>query len=442
MRVIAISAFPYFHSIATMSDQANSPKHKAMDFFLARQPILNRQQSLAAYELLFRSAAVGAAGVVDDVAATASVIEHASELGLDNVIGGSLGFFNVDTTVLLSDFIQFLPRDKVVLEILETVEATDEVLARVAELLALGYRFALDDVIADSPCLRKLLPMIEIIKIDIMGMSRSDLTALYHQFKGSNKKMLAEKVETLEEFNFCMGLGFDYFQGYYFAKPLILTGKKLSPSQLAIVHLMALIVADADTAVIELAIKHDASLGLNLLRLVNTPAFLTSQRIESLRQALVVLGRRQLQRWLQILLYAAPGKVDSFMSPLLMLATTRGKLMELIAQQLMPRNQMAADTAFTVGIMSLMDTLFSSPMSQILLQISVIEEVKLALLERSGRYGEMLHLIEQIETLDQDEAAATMLLAELEQLGISKEKLFELQVQAFEWSDEISRGAA
>ncbi|WP_295756184.1 EAL domain-containing protein [Undibacterium sp.] len=425
-----------------MSDPANSQQHKAMDFFLARQPILNRQQSLTAYELLFRSAALGPAGVVDDVAATASVIEHASELGLDNVIGSSLGFFNVDTKVLLSDFIQFLPRDKVVLEILETVEATDEVVARVAELLALGYKFALDDVIADSPCLRKLLPMIEIIKIDIMGMSRSDLTALYQQFKGAKKKMLAEKVETLDEFNFCMNLGFDYFQGYYFAKPLILTGKKLSPSQLAIMHLMALIVADADTAVIELAIKHDASLGLNLLRLVNTPAFLTSQRIESLRQALAVLGRRQLQRWLQILLYAAPGKVDSFMSPLLMLATSRGKLMELIAQQIMPRNQTAADTAFTVGIMSLMDTLFSSAMSQILEQISVVEEVRMALLERSGRYGEMLHLIEQIEVLDQDEAAAAMLLVELEQIGISKETLFELQVQAFEWSDEISRSAA
>ncbi|MFZ6747522.1 EAL and HDOD domain-containing protein [Undibacterium sp. Ren11W] len=425
-----------------MNNDVTSQHHKAMDFFLARQPILNRQQSLMAYELLFRSAALGPAGVVDDVAATASVIEHASELGLDNVIGGSLGFFNVDTKVLLSDFIEFLPRDKVVLEILETVEASDEVLARVAGLLALGYRFALDDVIADSPSLRKLLPMVEIIKIDIMGMSRSDLTALYQQFKGANKKMLAEKVETLDEFNFCMGLGFDYFQGYYFAKPLILTGKKLSPSQLAIVQLIALIVADADTAVIELAIKHDASLGLNLLRLVNTPAFLTSQRIESLRQALAVLGRRQLQRWLQILLYAAPGKVDSFMSPLLMLATTRGKLMELIAQQIMPRNQTAADTAFTVGIMSLMDTLFSSAMPQILEQISVVDEVKSALLERRGRYGEMLHLVEQIEMLDQDEVAAAQLLAELERLGISKEKLFELQVQAFEWSDAISRSAA
>jgi EAL and modified HD-GYP domain-containing signal transduction protein len=424
-----------------MSDPANSQQHKAVDFFLARQPILNRQQSLTGYELLFRSAALGPAGVVDDVAATASVIEHASELGLDNVIGSSLGFFNVDTKVLLSDFIQFLPRDKVVLEILETVEATDEVVARVAELLALGYKFALDDVIADSPCLRKLLPMIEIIKIDIMGMSRSNLTALYQQFKGANKKMLAEKVETLDEFNFCFNLGFDYFQGYYFAKPLILTGKKLSPSQLAIMHLMALIVADADTAVIELAIKHDASLGLNLLRLVNTPAFLTSQRIESLRQALAVLGRRQLQRWLQILLYAAPGKVDSFMSPLLMLATSRGKLMELIAQQIMPRNQTVADTAFTVGIMSLMDTLFSSAMPQILEQISVVEEVRMALLERRGRYGEMLNLIEQIEVLDQDEADAAMLLVELQKIGISKETLYELQVQAFEWSDEISRSA-
>jgi EAL and modified HD-GYP domain-containing signal transduction protein len=425
-----------------MTNDVSFPHHRAKDFFLARQPILNREQSLTAYELLFRSGAVGPAGVVDDLAATASVIENASELGLNNVIGASLGFFNIDSTVLLSDFIQFLPRDKVVLEILETVKVTDEVVARVAELVALGYRFALDDVVADTPELRRLLPLVEIIKIDIMGMAHEELSRLYTQFKGSNKKMLAEKVETLDDFNFCMGLGFDYFQGYYFAKPIILSGKKLSPSQLAIMHLMSLIVADADTAVIELAIKHDASLGLNLLRLVNTPAFLTSQRIESLRQALAVLGRRQLQRWLQILLYAAPGKLDSFMSPLLMLATSRGKLMELMAQKIMPRNQTASDTAFTVGIMSLMETLFSSPMEQILEQISVIEDVRLALMDRVGRFGEMLYLVEQIETLDQNEAAAAILLPILAKLEISMEQLFDMQVLAFEWSENISRSAA
>jgi EAL and modified HD-GYP domain-containing signal transduction protein len=419
-----------------MTNGSSFKIQRVKDFFLARQPILNRDQSLAAYELLFRSAAAGPAGVTDNVAATASVIAHASELGLENVIGTSLGFVNIDATVLMSDFVQFLPREKVVLEIIETVKATDEVIARVTELVRQGYRFALDDVIADSPDLRRLLPLVEIIKIDIMGMTQNKLAKLCAQFKGTNKKMLAEKVEHLEQFNFCLGLGFDYFQGYYFAKPVILTGKKLSPSRLAIVQLLNLVIADADTADVERAIKHDASLGLNLLRLVNTPAFLTSQRFETLGQAVVVLGRRQLQRWLQILLYTEPGKPGSFKSPLLILATTRGRLLELMAQKIKPGKNVE-DTAFTVGIMSLMDTLFSSPMEQILEHITVTEEVKDALLQRTGIYGEMLQLAEYIERIDD---TGPMLPPALKKLHLTSEELYAMQVAAFEWSDNIARG--
>lgn len=422
-----------------MKNEASPQTTSAKDFFLARQPILNRNQRLVAYELLFRSASVGPAGVTNDVAATATVIEHATELGLENIIGGSFAFVNIDAAVLMSDFVEFLPREKVVLEILETVIASDEVVARIIELRATGYRFALDDVIADSATVRKLLPHMDIIKIDIMDISQHELVTLYALFKGENKKMLAEKVENMDQFKFCFDLGFDYFQGYYFAKPIILQGKKISPSQIVVMRLMNLIIADADTVEIEKAIKHDASLGLNLLRLMNTPAFMTTQKIESLRQALAILGRRQLQRWLQILLYASAGMADGLMSPLLMLATMRGKLLELMAQKMMPHNQSVADVAFTVGIMSLMDTLFSSPMDQILQQISVADDVKLALLGRHGVFGEMLLLVEQIERA---ESNASNLTAKLEHLHLGKDELYSMQVQAYEWSDNISQAAA
>jgi EAL and modified HD-GYP domain-containing signal transduction protein len=422
-----------------MKNEASPHANSAKDFFLARQPILNRNQRLVAYELLFRAASAGPAGVIDDVAATATVIEHATELGLENIIGGSFAFVNIDAAVLMSGFVQFLPREKVVLEILETVVATDSVVNRIIELKEAGYRFALDDVVADSATVRKLLPYMDIIKIDIMEISQHDLTNLYALFKSENKKMLAEKVENMDQFKFCFDLGFDYFQGYYFAKPIILKGRKISPSQLVVMRLMNLIIADADNAEIEKAIKHDASLGLNLLRLMNTPAFMTTQKIESLRQALAILGRRQLQRWLQILLYASAGKADGLMSPLLMLATMRGKLLELMAQKMMPRNQSVADVAFTVGIMSLMDTLFSTPMDQILQQISVVDDVKLALLERNGTFGEMLLLVEHIERA---ESNASNLTSELEHLHLGKDELYSMQVQAYEWSDNISQAAA
>lgn len=425
--------------MANLAPDASLPVPRAKDFFLARQPILNRDQSLAAYELLFRSAAAGPANVTDDLAATASVIAHASELGMQNVIGTSLGYVNVDAAVLMSDIVQFLPKEKVVLEILETVKVTDEIVARVEELMRAGYTFALDDVTADSNGVQQLLPLVDVIKLDINDIEQSELFKLTRQFKAAKKKLLAEKVENLAQFESCLELGFDYFQGYYFAKPVVLTGKKLSPSQLAIIHLMGQILSDADTADIERTIKHDASLGFSLLRLVNTPAIGVTQRIDSIAQALLVLGRRQLQRWLQILLYAEPGKMHSAATPLLALATTRGKLLELMAEKLQPGNRTTADIAFTVGMMSLMDTLFGLPMAKILEQIKVADDVHDALLSRKGFFGDMLKLVECVEDV---EKGGSLVVPLLNKLQLSGDQFYALQVAAFEWSDNISRSTS
>ena len=305
--------------------EANNLRVK--EFFLARQPILDRNQELIAYELLFRNAKRGPANIRTDLSATAAVISHSSQLGMENVIGDALGFVNVDAAVLFSDIFHFLPRDRIVLEIVETMKVTPEILARITELVGQGYRFALDDVITDSDDVQQLLPLIEIIKLDLRDMPVSALLKLTAQFKQYNKKLLAEKVETLEQFNLCLDLGFDYFQGYYFARPSILSGKKLSPSQLSIMQMMALVNSDADDSQIEDAIKRDVSLSLNFLRLVNTPGLGVVRRVESLSQALVVLGRNHLQRWLQIMLYAEPCKKGHSMAALLTLATTRGRLL-------------------------------------------------------------------------------------------------------------------
>jgi EAL and modified HD-GYP domain-containing signal transduction protein len=408
------------------------------DFFLARQPILNREQALIAYELLFRRAGSKVAGVTDGLSATASVIAHVSELGLENVIGSRLGFINIDVVVLMSDFVRFLPSDKIFLEILETVQVTPSVVARVAELNAVGYQFALDDVICDSEGLRLLLPYVSVIKIDIAGMQRTDLAALSQRFRSAGKIMLAEKVESIEEFEFCLSLGFNYFQGYYFAKPIIMNGKKLASSQIAIIQLMAQLDADADNAVLARSIKHDAALGITLLRMVNTPSTGIIHRIDSLQQALTVLGRRQLYRWLQILLYVESSKTRHSVSPLLLLASSRGKLLELMTLKLNPGAPNRADMAFTVGIMSLMDTLFSLPMEKILEQMPVIGEVRAALLTRQGQFGDMLNLVECLERMEE---SGPSLRPALQKLNLTSEDLVEIQVAAFEWSDSISRAS-
>ncbi|WP_338764464.1 EAL domain-containing protein [Massilia sp. METH4] len=405
----------------------------ANHFFLARQPILNRSQRLVAYELLYRNAESGDAQVTDGKAATASVIAHASELGMQKVVGEQLAYVNVDTEGLMSDFIHFLPNDKVILEVLESVDATPDVVARVTELKRAGYKFALDDVVGASDSLAKLQPLMDVIKIDIKGMERNSLEQLTRSLKNPKQKLLAEKVETQEEFRHCMELGFEYFQGYYFARPVILSGKKIAPSQMAVMHLLELLASDADQRDIERGIKLDPLITLNLLRLVNTPAVGARFRINSVGHALIVLGRRQLQRWLQILLYVKGQQYDS---PLLQLATTRGKTMENLLEHLRPGERIGADIGFTVGIMSLMDTLFSVPMPEILDSVNVLSEVRAALLHRTGEYGDVLKLIEMVEQAQEGPELTGL----LHRLNLSPSALYGSQLAAYEWLNEYASG--
>jgi EAL and modified HD-GYP domain-containing signal transduction protein len=412
------------------------PSNFADNFFLARQPILNRGQRLVAYELLFRDARQrNEADVTDDAEATATVIAHASELGMGQVVGDQMAFVNVDAVGLMSDFIRFLPNDKVILEILETVKATPEVMDRVRELKQAGFKFALDDVIGHSEDVQKLQPLCDVIKVDIKDMQPGTLQALARVLKNPKQKLLAEKVETIEEFQQCMELGFEYFQGYYFARPVILSGKKISPSQRSVLHLLDLLNTDATSQEIERSVKHDALITLNLLRLVNTPAVGARYRINSVGHALMVLGRRQLQRWLQILLYVKNGGTQEFTSPLLQLATTRGKTMELMVEHLRPGQRVSADIGFTVGVMSLMDTLFSIHMRDVLDSVNVLDEVRAALLHRSGDYGSMLNLIEHIEKAGDRKTLAPL----LRQLALKPSELYAIQLAAIEWVTEYAR---
>jgi EAL and modified HD-GYP domain-containing signal transduction protein len=404
-------------------------------FFLARQPILGRDQRLVAFELLFRAAGEDEdARLTDDAAATAAVISHASLLGMEQVVGEQVAFVNVDEVVLMSDFVRFLPAHKVILEILETVKPTRPVLARMAELKELGFRFALDDVVALSEDVSKLVEMVDVIKIDLKGVDRDTLARLVASLKSPNKKLLAEKVETQEEFRQCLELGFEYFQGYYFARPAILSGKKVAPSEMVILHLLELINSDADPHTIEMAVKRDALISLNLLRLVNSRAAGTNRRIESLSQALEQLGRRQLQRWLQILLYTAPGSRVELNSPLLQLATTRGKLLELMTLQVRPGSPSCADTAFTVGIMSLMDAMFAMPMAEILERVDVGDEVRTALLKREGEFGVMLQVAELLEGAE----SGRPLTNALRKLKLTVKQIREIELAAFDWVRELA----
>ncbi|RJG15424.1 EAL and HDOD domain-containing protein [Massilia cavernae] len=424
--------------IDTASSDNAAFQLRVRDFYLGRQPILDRDQVLHGYELLFRSAPLGPAAIDTELSATAAVIAHAAQLGIDKVIGDGKGFLNVDAAVLDSDIFVFLPRENLVLEIAASVKATPELAGRIAALASHGFRFALSDVVSETADVQQLLPMTEYVKFSLRDSAPAALAALAPRFKAAGKKLVAEKVETHAEFDACLGLGFDFFQGYYFARPSVIGGRKLSPAQVAVLALMQLVVSDADNIAIERAVKKEVTLALNLLRLVNTPAVGIRHRIDSVSQAVTILGRRQLQRWLQIMLYAEPAMRRQGMPPLLALATTRGRLLELLAQRLRPGQRNVPEIAFTVGIMSLMDALFGMPMEEIVQQIPVSDEVAGALLKRTGFFGELLSLAENIELMDEAEAR---LAPALHELAMSADELAELEVAAFEWSDTIVRYA-
>lgn len=408
----------------------------AKDFFLARQPILNRAQELVGYELFFRSAMEDSADVIDDVKATASVIASAAELGLNNVIGSWLGFINVDTDVLLSDFIFFLPKQHIVLEILETVRVTPLIVKRMEMLAEYGFTFALDDVVAASPDIDKLLPYVKIIKIDVLGMPPEKLEKLARDYRLLNKELLAEKVETMAQYKFCESLGFDYFQGYFFARPVVLTGQKLRPMNSVILQVLTLIMRNANNGEIVRFIKQDIALSLMLLRLVNTPVYGFRRYIASLGQALLVLGDRQLKRWLQILLYVDPVRESgATMAPLMVLAATRGKMLELCAEHMRPRRPNISDIAFSVGILSLADTLLNVEMDNLLEQIGANMEIREAMLARAGFYGELLRLCEYSELFDIERDQVVAMLARLE---LSAEDFYRIQRQAIEWGRHIA----
>lgn len=406
------------------------------DIFLGRQPILDRDQRVVAYELLFRTANTASVTVTDDMHATASVIQHAfSEMGVQTVLGTHLGFINVSAEMLLSDMVELLPKSQVVLELLETVVITEAIVERCRVLKQQGYMLALDDfVFADS--YRALLPLMDIVKLDLMQHDRSELQGLVDQLKPWPVKLLAEKVDSAEQAAYCHALGFDLFQGYYFARPSVLTAKRADPSQLALIQLLGLVMQDAGTQQIEAVFKQHPSLTYSLIRLVNSVASGARRTISSVSQAIVVLGRKQLQRWLQLLLFALQGGAP-YPSPLLLLAATRGKMMEQLAEK-QQRNGDYCDEAFMAGILSLIDSVIDKPLSEIVAQLNLSARLAGVLLRGEGDMGRLLRLVESVEHADLSRTRA--LLAQCEALSASE--LTAAEITAMSWANQIADAAA
>jgi c-di-GMP-related signal transduction protein len=404
------------------------------DLFLGRQPILDHGGNLVAFELLFRSSRADGADVRDDLIATATVINHAfSEIGVDAVLGHFTGYINLSTSLLMSDVIELLPRERVVLEVLESVEINDALLGRLRELRALGYRLALDDFVGDTGKYAPLLDLLDIVKVDVSGMDDATLADITIRLRRWPVRLLAEKVDTRAQVDRCRALGYELFQGYYFARPSLITGVRPSHAGSTILGLITLAAGKPDLAGIERVLRQSPELSVTLLRLVNARTSDRQHRIESLRDAAERLGAAELRRCVQLLIFAAPQAPGArFPTPLLVLAATRAKLMQLLA--CVTGDEREGDAAFLAGTLSLTGALLAESPAEVLAPLAVDADVRDAVLRRGGRLGALLTLAERIEQTDI--AAIERLLVDLP--GLDPARINDAWMGAIEWANTIA----
>ena len=403
---------------------------KQQKYLIGRQPILNRDEQICAYELLFRSAqSLTTANVSDASQATASVILNTmAGFGIQQILGKHRGFINLELEILMSDSLELLPKEMVVLELLETLEVTPELIERCRELKQAGFVLALDDH-EFSPAYEELYQLVEIVKVDLMATPVDSLGPVIEQYRGYPFKLLAEKVESKQEFLQCLDLGFDYFQGYYFAKPAVIEKKKIDEGGAALLRLMRQLMDDAEMEEIEKTFRSSPGLTYKLLLLVNSVSFAGLQKIQTVRHAISMLGRAQIKRWVQLALFASDGS-HALENPLVDMAAVRGGFMEQLALicPALRGNKEAPDQAFMTGILSLLESIYDIPMDQIAAELNLSDEVKQALLGRNGTLGRFLALAEALEQADFVSAATV-----LGELSIPYSAVMNAQVKAYGW---------
>jgi EAL and modified HD-GYP domain-containing signal transduction protein len=361
-----------------------------VDLFIARQPILDRRLRNVGYELLFRSGMHNAFQGADPNQASRSVIADSSLLlGLRTLVEGKTAYFNVTREVLLSGHATILPPDQVVIEIMETVMADDAVLEAIVSLRSLGYTIALDDFV----CHEGSLPLVEhaqIIKLDFLNSTAEERRSIVSKLGRRGLQFLAEKVETAESVEEARKIGCSFFQGYFFSRPMILRGKDVPGFKLQYLRILHHIQQpQLDFDDIEKLVKHDVSISYKLLRYTNSAAFGFRREIRSLREAMHLLGEREVRKILSLITLTTLGRDRP--EQLLTDSVVRGRFCEELAPRLGLRAR--AQDLFFLGMFSMIDVIVGRPMDQVLLDLPIATDVKEALLGTSGRLRSILDFV-------------------------------------------------
>ncbi len=415
------------------ADDSDTVLREAESVYLGRQPIIDRTGALHAYELLFRDSPDNRARIFDDVQATAHVVARTvGEIGLTAVLGDHCGFVNMNRDLLFDDIVHIMPPDRFVLEILETVTFDAKLFKRCEQLRAVGFQFALDDVVALTEPLYEALPYVDYVKVDFLAADRAHIPELAATLKRHGKMLIAEKIETHQDFNEARKLGFDLFQGYFFARPQVLVTRRSNPSRTALLRLLGVLSGEPGIAELEAELKLNPNVVVQLLRLANSSAFKLARPVSTLREAIAATGTRQISRWTQLLLYADGRHLPWRSDPLVQLVGTRARFMELAARVLQPSNEEFADAAFMTGIFSLVHVVVDLPPAEIMDLLKLSKEICSAIVDGSGPLGAILRISQAAERGDAPELDSSIG-ANAQFDVLTPAVLAELQFEAATW---------
>lgn len=396
---------------------------------IARQAIVNAQHMVVGYELFNRSRTAATHTAATDVILVFNALSHA---GSEELVGKKMIFVNCTHESLSGGHLELLDPDKVVLEIPPLGHAASEEVAMRLPILAgvreRGFHLAFNHTILQS-AYAPWLPLADYIKLDLSVLAPDQLAVLI-SYAGRHCKaeLIAEKVETAQQYDMVSSQGVQLFQGYWFARPSLVETKLLAPAQASIIELINQVRNQSSTDEIEQVLKKDAALAFNLMRLINSAGFGLNREITSFRQAVMLMGLKKLFRWAALLLTAS--RSGGAPSSLGQTAVVRGRLMELLALETLPPEE--ADLAFVVGIFSLLDVMLSMPMADAVGLLNVPEPVAAALLRREGFLGDLLTLAEACESSDDAAFDRTAGL-----LHLSSQQINLAHLQALAWADQL-----
>lgn len=392
------------------------------DIYIARQPIFNAKTDLFAYELLFRSNDENSAEVIDGNAASSQVILNSFvDMNFHAISKYHPVIINLTPDFVRGELPLPLAPDALIIEIPEDVEVDEQLLRALKSFVARGYTLAANNF--DSSEERKpLLNVVDIVKIDLQRCDRSSLAVHVQFLKEYDVKLLAEKIEVHEDFEWCRDLGFDYFQGYFFSKPKNFTAQSIKPNRLAVLRILASLQnPECDIRELEGLISKDVSMSYKILRIINSALYSMPRTIESVKQAIMALGLKAIRDWVAIISLT---DIDDKPRELVALSLQRARMMSLLAEH----KGQDPDAAFTTGLFSCIDALMDQSMSRIMGELPLANDIVRALLDREGELGQLLEFVARYEQGDWDNLDAGF-------IGI--DCLRQHYIDAVEWSSEL-----